>query len=67
MFQNRLYSIVGLTLTLIGAGVVKASLAKSAGLVGLAVALAALVWVGLRWFARRNKFCPGEQHSHPHA
>ncbi len=54
--------------TLIGAGVVKASLAKSAGLVGLAVALAALVWFGLRWFARkrRNKCCPGEQHSHPH-
>ncbi len=43
--------------TLFGAGAVKASPAKSAAFIGLAVALALLVWTGLRWLvrARRNR------------
>jgi len=41
--------------TLIGAGVVKASLQKSVSLIGLAVALAVLVWVGLRWWLRLRR------------
>ncbi len=41
--------------TLIGAGAVKASLGKSVGLIGLAVALAILVWVGLHWWVRRRR------------
>lgn len=41
--------------TLIGAGAGKASLAKSAGFIGLAVVFAVLVWVGLRWWAHKRR------------
>jgi uncharacterized membrane protein YdjX (TVP38/TMEM64 family) len=41
--------------TLIGAGVIKPSLAKSAGLIGLAVVFAVLVWVGLRWLVSKRR------------
>ena len=54
--------------TLIGAGVLKASPAKSAGLIGLAVALAVIVWVGLRWLVRRRRMNPtrsGPSHRAP--
>ncbi len=42
--------------TLIGAGAGKASLAKSAGFIGLAVVFAVLVWVGLRWWAHKRRY-----------
>jgi uncharacterized membrane protein YdjX (TVP38/TMEM64 family) len=41
--------------TLIGAGVVKATFGRSVGLIGLAVALALIAWLGLRWFLRRQR------------
>jgi uncharacterized membrane protein YdjX (TVP38/TMEM64 family) len=39
--------------TLIGAGVVKATFGRSVALIGLAVALAVIVWLGLRWVFRK--------------
>ena len=41
--------------TLIGAGALKASFAKSAGLIAVAVAFAVLVWVGLKWLVRAQR------------
>lgn len=41
--------------TLIGAGALEPSFAKSAGLIGLAVFVAVVVWVGLRFFLRRQR------------
>jgi uncharacterized membrane protein YdjX (TVP38/TMEM64 family) len=38
--------------TLIGAGVLKGSFGKSAGLIGLAVAFAVIVWISVRWMLR---------------
>lgn len=40
--------------TLIGAGVVKASFGHSAGFIGLAAALAVLVWLLLKWLMERR-------------
>ena len=39
--------------TLIGAGVLEASFKKSFGLISVGVALAVLIWVGLRWRLKR--------------
>lgn len=44
--------------TLIGAGVLKASFARSAGLIGLAVAFAVLIWLGLKWTLRSRHHPP---------
>lgn len=41
--------------TLIGAGVLQRSFAKSAGAISLAVAFAILLWIGLRWLVRRQR------------
>ena len=40
--------------TLIGAGAGKASLAKSAWFIGLAIVFAMLVWAGVRWWAHKS-------------
>jgi len=40
--------------TLIGAGALKSSFGKSVGLIGLAVAAALLLWIGLRYWLRRK-------------
>jgi uncharacterized membrane protein YdjX (TVP38/TMEM64 family) len=40
--------------TLIGAGVIKASLKQSIGAIGLAVVFTVAVWLGFRWFLRRK-------------
>jgi uncharacterized membrane protein YdjX (TVP38/TMEM64 family) len=40
--------------TLIGAGALEASFARSTALIGLAVAVAVALWIGLRWFLRRR-------------
>jgi uncharacterized membrane protein YdjX (TVP38/TMEM64 family) len=41
--------------TLIGAGAVAASFAGSVGVIGLAVIVAVLAWLGLRWWVRRQR------------
>ena len=40
--------------TLIGAGALKESYGKSTALIGLAVAVAVALWIGLRWFLRQR-------------
>jgi uncharacterized membrane protein YdjX (TVP38/TMEM64 family) len=44
--------------TLIGAGALKESYGKSTALIGLAVAVAVALWMGLRWFLRRRTATP---------
>jgi uncharacterized membrane protein YdjX (TVP38/TMEM64 family) len=46
--------------TLIGAGALEASFAKSAGVISLAVAVSVLVWVGLRRFIRARASRTGQ-------
>ncbi len=48
--------------TLFGAGAGKASLGKSAGFMGLAVAVAVIAWIILRWYMRKR----GGRDSEPH-
>jgi uncharacterized membrane protein YdjX (TVP38/TMEM64 family) len=40
--------------TMIGAGMIAASFSRSVGMVGLALILAVLLWLGLTWFLRRK-------------
>lgn len=41
--------------TLMGAGALKGSFAHSAGLIGLAVIVMMLLWIGIQWLLRRQK------------
>lgn len=40
--------------TMIGAGLIAASFSRSVGVIGLALILAVLLWVGFKWFLRRG-------------